>query len=709
MVVMVEAILPPPPVQEMAVMLAGRYLYITGGKYETSASSTTTGATFSLDLSIPWSTNPPSTFLNISSTLSSPSTNGASLPPSPWTELVNGPALNLYNGVALPNNQTLLTFIQDDAGFHVYSYSVSLGRWTSAMPPGMPVELRQGIRPVIDPKTSLVYIAAQYFMDIFDPSAGQLIFPQANIADGYLKSRAFAGAVFNTARRSVMYYGGLPMTLIWESTGYITEYFPDKQSWSPLETKGPTPGARSDHCMAINEDGSTVVIFGGRIPTNTSATPPSNFTSTFFTLDVNSVTWRQGPSADQQRVYMACIIVGTQFIAWGGSDGNETLNGPPIIFDLEAYQWVHHYTPPQYMVDMRLNGNGTGGGNDHRPPSATNLGAILGGVFGALFVITVAGLIYLFKKRRNSQIQYGSLRAQQQLFLPKGGGGGDRPKDPQELTQLCWKPGTGTGTVRNPQDGLFRNFTVKENTAMFNKGINNVSNGGGVAMRVLKMNGDDGGDPLGQRQQNPQDGAYAIVEGEFWPATNFSQFETGSTLPSAVYPRPPPNSSSSPLSEILKQQLRQQQQQIQEQQKQLQHQQQQLQQQLVSKHERYDRPTSMISTMARPSTVGDRTPSDVSNLKPRPLPSQDIQDPSRRQSTTMRQATGRGFGDGGPVTLNGYQAYQEACLPPSRTSLQSSITSSRPVSRDDIALIPNSSYYHSSVYNSSLVANPGDD
>lgn len=179
--------------------------------------------------------------------------------------------------------------------------------------------------------------------------------------------------------------------------------------------------------MTASEDGNTVVVFGGRIDLNATHVPPTNFTGTLYTLDVKTGSWSQGPDGDI-RSYMACLVIGDQFVAWGGSDGTSSISGPPVIFNLQTRQWITTYTPPPYMEKMAKpsatstpsgpqSGNPSGvvgSSSSSSSSSSTNLGAILGGVFGCLFVITMAGMVYLYVKRREDKIRFDSLAAKQQ-------------------------------------------------------------------------------------------------------------------------------------------------------------------------------------------------------------------------------------------------------------------------------------------------------
>ncbi|KAF9131785.1 Multiple epidermal growth factor-like domains protein 8 [Mortierella sp. 14UC] len=387
----------PTPVQEMAFMRGSNYLYVQGGKFVTNDVQISTSTQLAaLDLSKSWPTRSPV-----------------------WKSLAPGPNYNLQNGVSTPDNKTLITFYNSQQ-FTVNIYSVDSNSWqyTAVQPSG---ELLQAIRTIIDPETGLVYINGANNMNVYNPSTRSL--SQLAIPPQALTARFFAGAVYNPTRRSIMYMGGVTGALIFEPQTYITEYMLDTNTWGTFPTVGDLPTPRCDHCMTISEDSNTIVMFGGRTP------PPGNFTGSFYILDVPSKTWTQGPAANT-RLYSACAIVGDQLVVWGGYDGKNTIDGPPIIYSFSQKKWVEQYTPPAYFASMPSaalprptpnsntptgpggSGSGNTGGNSS---SSSNLGGILGGVLGSLCVLALAGVVYLYMKRRSDKAKYET-QAQQRII-----------------------------------------------------------------------------------------------------------------------------------------------------------------------------------------------------------------------------------------------------------------------------------------------------
>ncbi|KAG0258531.1 hypothetical protein BG011_003239 [Mortierella polycephala] len=430
----------PPVVQEMAFVRAGTHLYIEGGKTVVNNQElTVSDQLFALDLAKSWSVNSP-----------------------PWKRLKNGPRLNLHYGIAMPNNETLITFFNTQSGLVCDRYNVLQDIWHSSLLITIG-ETFGAMRSVVDPSTGLVYING-VDMNIYNPNNNTLW--NSIIPTDAFRSRYFGGAVYNSARKTIMYLGGFYDTgqgLGYEAQTYITEYEFATGRWLNFDTNGDLPMPRADHCMAASEDGSTVVVFGGRVP-------PDNFTGTFHILDVSSQTWRRGPDSGF-RLYMACIIVGNQFLAWGGYDGTNSISGPPIVFDFGRDQWVNTYTAPEYYLNTPSLTAPTNGGDKPLSapsvptitdgPSLPNMGAILGGSLGVLLVIALSAAMYLVLKRRADRTAYESLALQR---LAEGSDNGAKnaqtsassshpPNNPQFRTPQI--PGTEELiTGGNPQDSM---------------------------------------------------------------------------------------------------------------------------------------------------------------------------------------------------------------------------------------------------------------
>lgn len=169
----------------------------------------------------------------------------------------------------------------------------------------------------------------------------------------------------------------------------------------------------------LDEDGSKVVLFGGRL----KAGPISN---EVFILDVASGNWTQGVSANQTRMYPACTVAGNQLIIWGGRTSEYVLAPPDIlIYDFVLRTWTTQYTaPPSYAnltpppkivrtappwatVSPTSPSSSTSSTSSVIPTQTTiptansNSGVIVAGVVGGLGLVAAAIGVFFFRYRRS--------------------------------------------------------------------------------------------------------------------------------------------------------------------------------------------------------------------------------------------------------------------------------------------------------------------
>ncbi|ORZ29103.1 hypothetical protein BCR41DRAFT_382958 [Lobosporangium transversale] len=376
----------------MAFARLGSRLYIQGGEYMlTQSQKEPTSQFFSLDLSTSWPVS------NV-----------------PWQAHTDGPGFRLATATGSPNNQTFYEYLVNGNNLYVYQINVESPNvgWnvTSTAPPET---LQQGIRPVLDPRTGLVYIAGTQYLCVLNQAT--LTWQHTTIPPFMLIQRYYGGGVYNNARKSIMYHGGY--NNFWDSSTYITEYSIDIGRWSNYTTHGDIPSPRSDHCMAIDESGTKIVVFGGRVPLNPTSSLPSDstFSGDLYVLDIASRAWRKGASSPVRRGYAACIVVGDQFVAWGGHDESIIASGPPIVFDLTWFRWVDNYKAPSYYQSSKPSSSSS---KTQMPsitqsspipahkPSATDVGAITGGVVGVLTVIGITAGALVYKRRQRKREGY---------------------------------------------------------------------------------------------------------------------------------------------------------------------------------------------------------------------------------------------------------------------------------------------------------------
>ncbi|KAG0359888.1 hypothetical protein BGZ54_009791 [Gamsiella multidivaricata] len=253
-----------------------------------------------------------------------------------------------------------------------------------------------GVNAMTDPNTGLVYLAGGYTssdhnsMNVYnfvtDTISGSALPPTV------LLNRLFYANVWSQKRKSILCFGGYNSSKgVIPDLNTVTEFVPSTSVWSTLvpvavffilcqATSGIAPAMRADHCMASNDDGSLMVIYGGRLSDLTT------FSGEVFIFDTVSQTWRQGLTGTP-RVYAACTIAGNQLLVWGGQNSTDLVAPAPIlIYDLNNNAWITQYTPPASYVAARAsetsssspNATSTGLPSSNRS-SSSNAGAIVGG------------------------------------------------------------------------------------------------------------------------------------------------------------------------------------------------------------------------------------------------------------------------------------------------------------------------------------------
>ncbi|KAG0232139.1 hypothetical protein BGW42_008355 [Actinomortierella wolfii] len=363
---------PPTPVTGPAFARTKTSLYIQGGSIDSrDPNPIRTGQFYRLDLSVPWNTSRPA-----------------------WYKLRDGPVNTIFPAVFSLDEKTMITFHSGTSTTFAYKYSVDTDSWS-------PSTLRvnnpdwQGISAVTDLSTGLVYLAAGYSsgardnMDVFDFAIDDIRSTKLPPGNQVFEARAYYTNVYSKARNSILYFGGYNASLQVVENAVVSEY----------KTTGTGPSSRADHCMAINDDGTKVIVYGGRLPTG--------FNGDIFILDLKTTSWTKG-LAGPVRLYTTCVIAGDLFITWGGNDGTQTVGFgattvAPLIYNITADRWVTDYIPPaSYVPPPPANhGNEDGGDNVEKSTKSNNVGAIAGGVAAAVAVVAAVA-IFIFMRRRKT-------------------------------------------------------------------------------------------------------------------------------------------------------------------------------------------------------------------------------------------------------------------------------------------------------------------
>ncbi|KAF9205799.1 hypothetical protein BGZ49_003475, partial [Haplosporangium sp. Z 27] len=226
------------------------------------------------------------------------------------------------------------------------------------------------------------------------------------------------------------------------------------------------------------EDSNSIVVFGGR-----TSLQPEVFTGSIYILDIATTSWKQGPPLATSRIYAACVVVGDQFVVWGGSpDANNTASGTPLVYDLTQNLWVNSYTAPAYYANTSHPGTGSGSGGGSEFSKRRPITALVGGIVGALlFVGVIAAIIFFYRRKISKRSRNEELEQMKMLNAaerPNEGGSKDitsTGSPPDYTTRDVFVPtlrnpeaiinnqyqGKGTNTGRNPQEyheGMFSGY-----------------------------------------------------------------------------------------------------------------------------------------------------------------------------------------------------------------------------------------------------------
>ncbi|KAG0283289.1 hypothetical protein BGZ96_012345 [Linnemannia gamsii] len=339
----------------------------------------------SLDLSVSWPSNQPI-----------------------WHQLLGGPRQYIFPAAISADGQTLIAFRLGPS--FAMRYSIATNSWSSSQIKPDYASM-QGIGAVTDPDTGLVYLAAGFTgnrdtMSVYDfksdtmTTAFRLPAPEA-----MFRSRAYYANVWCKHTKSILYFGGYNTTLDRiASDNILTEFVPSTNTLSTVATTGPAPPMRADHCMASNDDGTLIVIYGGRIQ-------GQMFANDIYVYNAVTRTWQAGPPG-LFRVYAACTISGNQLLVWGGQDEKQRMvDSNVLIFNINTMAWIDHYAAPSSLAALPQPSSSTGDSPSDSSNSGTksNVGLVVGASIGGLAFLIVASLMGYFILRQKKHPQGASL------------------------------------------------------------------------------------------------------------------------------------------------------------------------------------------------------------------------------------------------------------------------------------------------------------
>ncbi|KAF9899725.1 hypothetical protein EC991_008417 [Linnemannia zychae] len=348
----------------------------------------------SLDLTLPWTANAPA-----------------------WTELDKGPLNSAFPATFSSDEQTLYTFHIDRSNSPL-QYNVQNNNWQQS-----PVKFENaaldGISAVTDPESGLIYLAGGYveanygapflkFLSIYDPIYQCIKTDRLPEPTEAFPIRRYYGNVWSKYRKSIVYWGGANQSVLDPGVvqNGVTEFSPDANAWSTMTTHGPTPEVKKFHCMAANENGTKMAIYGGQYANGTVV-------GELWVLDLITSTWTQGPTG-QTRKQAVCTIAGEQLLIWGGMvDQRTSGSSEVIVYNFNTSTYVKQYTPPWFYKDLKPPPPPTRTKSSCAAENPTgSRGAIIGGIIGGLvmLMVIVVGVI-VFRRRQRQRLhkaQFGS-------------------------------------------------------------------------------------------------------------------------------------------------------------------------------------------------------------------------------------------------------------------------------------------------------------
>ncbi|KAF9922834.1 Acyl-CoA-binding domain-containing protein 5 [Linnemannia zychae] len=414
-------------------------LYVVGGRAQTSGNDT--GQFMYLDLNV-----------------SFPSTSPA------WTKLADGPIRSDFPAAFSPDEKTLYVFRVPDTN-SPWQYSINDKLWQEISSTKFGDTNIIGIGAVTDPYTGLIYLAGGYdvenehnltlwAMNTFDSVTHSIHKDDMPPSEKVFPVRWVYGNVWSEKRKSIIYWGGYPR-IFGQSPRYpvengVTEFSPEQMGWYTMPIQGTAPEVKYGHCMAANEDGTKIVIYGGRFWNTT-------LVGELWILDVVNYTWKQGVSGPP-REDPVCTIAGDQFLLWGGgSPGNVTSN-EVLIYSLMTDSYVTNYVPLEFYKsrvphatprrrtspwepESASRGVNPGSDSTNNSLDATKnpVGSIVGGTIGGFALAGVMfGIIFWRYTQRNKDGQ-----AQ---------GGRDRMLDANNIARRLHKDPQDTGAKNDNPD-----------------------------------------------------------------------------------------------------------------------------------------------------------------------------------------------------------------------------------------------------------------
>ncbi|KAK3812442.1 MAG: hypothetical protein J3R72DRAFT_480723 [Linnemannia gamsii] len=268
------------------------------------------------------------------------------------------------------DGKTLTTWFPYPAAFLVANYSITSNTWTQVP---FDMNMTSFVRAATDPTTGTIYLPAGIPNNTikYNFATGHSILESIPPTVDIFNSISMYSFVWCQFRKSFILFTGKT------NISSFFEYTPSTSQWKVLRkpTTGFVPPFRSESCTQSAYNGTKIILFGGRI----SMTIEGSSVGNLYILDVTSMTWTEGPSADA-RSLMACSVSGDNFLVWGGykfASKASAVPTTPLIYDMKTGQWTTKY------IRHSSGEGGDTGGREFK----INGAAIGGGIAGGIAVI----------------------------------------------------------------------------------------------------------------------------------------------------------------------------------------------------------------------------------------------------------------------------------------------------------------------------------
>ncbi|KAF9399674.1 hypothetical protein BGZ94_005667 [Podila epigama] len=170
-------------------------------------------------------------------------------------------------------------------------------------------------------------------------------------------------------------------------------------------------------CMAVSDDGSKMVVFGGR---RKKAPFDMWLLNDIYILDLKTNVWTKGRNYPKARLYSACTLINDLFISWGGSDESTTVSNTAIVYDIKRNKYLSQYlgSDPDSDYDPAVGpqkedpGSGSGSGSDSGFGSSSRrltqgeIGGIIAGVF---VLLIIANIIHYMRRKGTLKKRQGAI------------------------------------------------------------------------------------------------------------------------------------------------------------------------------------------------------------------------------------------------------------------------------------------------------------